>query len=796
MSDRNSYRPENIDPNVGPGTRAVWDRLRIVHDAESQLVASEERHRALVEAAVDAIITIDEAGIVLSFNPAAERLFGFFKHEIIGHSVSILLPQPYRDLQDSDIQNYLKSDIAKIIGSGREVEGVRKDGTLFPMHLSIGEFHICDARHFVGILQDLTERHQAVQKARHFSAIVESSDDAIIGKDLDGIIDSWNKGAERLYGFTAEEAIGKPITIIVPDELHGQIDIFVDKIRKGERIAHVETKRRRKNGTTLDISLNISPIHDQNGQVVGASAIARDITEQLRTREKLEHANMELEAQRDETEVQRQELEEINQRLAISIEEARAATAAKSDFLANMSHEIRTPMTAILGYLDVIEDQLGSNTPASEIAESLAPIRRSGEHLMSLINDILDLSKIEAGHIELERLSFSPFQALCDVLELLRARASSKGLTLAVECATPIPEFIESDQQRLRQILINLVGNALKFTQSGGVTVRVRLVSPLLKPKLRFDVIDTGSGMTDTAIKKIFQPFTQADSSITRKHGGTGLGLSICRKLLHNLGGEIKAKSRPGHGSTFTFTIPTGDLANVTLQSYNATEFNLAATPTPKMSYTLPPCRIMLVEDGIDNQRLVSHLLKKAGVAPVVASHGEEALLLHLQSKEPFDLILMDMQMPVMDGYTAAAHLRARGFEGAILALTANAMEGAEQKCLDAGCDGYLTKPIDRAKFFEAILSHLELAMQRRGDQQQGCANGPFRCWCYQRSLDDVFRLAKSLDLHSTDAVMQQTGCGNQCGGCLPYIDLMFELNRVPQMTDLARLTPATTATD
>ncbi len=796
MSDQNPYRPENIDPDAGPGTRAVWDALRIVHDAESQLAASEEQYRALVEAAVDGIITIDEAGTVLSFNPAAERLFGFQKHEVIGHNVSMLVPPPHREKHDSYIQNYLNSGVAKIIGLGREVEGVRKDGTLFPMHLSIGEFQLSGARHFVGIVHNLTERNQADQKARRYSAIVESSDDAIIGKDLDGIIDSWNKGAERLYGFTAEEAIGQPIIIIVPDELHAQIDTFLEKIRRGERIAHVETKRRRKDGTTLDISLNISPIHDQNGKVIGASAIGRDISEQLRTREKFEHANMELEAQRDETEVQRQELEEINQRLSISIEEARAATAAKSDFLANMSHEIRTPMTAILGYLDVIEDQLGSNTPASEMAESLAPIRRSGEHLMSLINDILDLSKIEAGHIELESLSFSPFQTLCDVLELLRARASSKQLTLSVECATPIPEFIVSDQQRLRQILINLVGNALKFTQSGGVTVRVRLVSPLLKPKLRFDVIDTGSGMTDAAIKKIFQPFTQADSSITRKHGGTGLGLSICRKLLQNLGGDIKVKSRPGHGSTFTFTIPTGDITNVTLQSYDATEFNRAATPTPKKSYTLPPSRIMLVEDGIDNQRLISHLLKKAGVAPVVANHGEEALLLHLQSKEPFDLILMDMQMPIMDGYTAASHLRARGFEGAILALTAHAMDGAEQKCIDAGCDAYLTKPIDRSEFFETILSHLELSKQRRGDQKTCGTDGPFRCWCYQRSLSDILRLARSLDIHTTEAVMQETGCGNQCGGCLPYIDLMFELNRVPQMADLAQLSPVETSTD
>jgi len=784
-------RPENIDPNVGPGTQAVLDALKVVRDAESQLAASEERHRALVDAAVHGIITIDERGIVLSFNPAAERLFGFDRQEVIGQNVSMLVPPDHRDLHDSYINNYLQSGVAKIIGLGREVEGVRKDGSMFPMHLSIGEFQVNGARQFVGIVQDLTERNQADLKARKFSAIVESSDDAIIGKRLNGDIESWNKGAEKLYGFSAEEAIGKNIAIIIPEHLRGQIEASLAKIRAGEHITHMETQRVRKDGTLIAVSLNISPIRDQEGEIIGASAIARDITEQHQDREKLEHANMELEAQRDETEVQRQELEEINQRLSISVEEARSATAAKSDFLANMSHEIRTPMTAILGYLDVLEEQLAGNATPDEMSESLAPIRRSGEHLMSVINDILDLSKIESGCLELEHISFSPFQTLCDVLELLRSRAGAKGLTLKAECATPIPAQIQSDPQRLRQVLFNLIGNALKFTQTGGVTVRVRLDSPLLKPKLRFEVIDTGSGLTDLQIKKIFQPFTQADSSITRRHGGTGLGLSICRKLVENLGGEIGAEGRPDHGSTFTFTIPTGNIAASELQSYDANEFTRASSPTPRQSFTLPPCRIVLVEDGVDNQRLIGHLLKKAGVTPLIANNGEEALLLHSQAKEPFDVILMDMQMPIMDGYTATSRLRARGFEGDILALTAHAMDGEAQKCINAGCDGYLTKPIDRPKFFETIKVHLELAEQRRNTPSAPGMDGPFRCWCYQRSLDDIYRTAKSLDLNSTDAVAQETGCGNQCGGCLPYIDLMFELNRVPQMTDLAQLAPA-----
>ena len=794
MQSKETQAPYHAPGTGGPGTQAVMDALQIVRTAESQLAASEERHRALVDAAVDGIITIDDSGLVLSFNPAAERMFGFAKDEVLGNNISMLVPEPHRQNHDGYINNYLTTGVAKIIGFGREVEGVRKDGSQFPMHLSIGEFSVNGERQFVGIVQDLTQRHLAEQQARKFSAIVESSDDAIIGKDLDGIITSWNRGAQLLYGYQADEVVGQPISILAPNELQNDIAAYIAQVRTGKSVTHVETKRRHKDGSLIDVSLNISPIHDHNGDVIGASAIARDISEQRQTHQKLEYANMELEAQRDETEVQRQELEEINRRLSITVEEARAATVAKSDFLANMSHEIRTPMTAILGYLDIIEEQLNSSRPAIEMLDSLAPIRRSGEHLMSLINDVLDLSKIESGFLELENATISPFQVLCDVLELLRTRASSKGLGLQFECTTPIPEFITSDPQRLRQILFNLIGNAIKFTQTGGVTVRVRLDSPLINPTLRFDVIDTGPGLTDEAIAKIFNPFTQADSTITRQYGGTGLGLSICRKLVESMGGEIGASGQPGLGSTFTFKVPSGHLANTPLKSYDVSEFNRQSKPNPQHSYTLPPCRIMLVEDGIDNQRLIAHILKKAGVTPSVAAHGEEALLLHIQAQEPFDLILMDLQMPVMDGYTATAHLRARGYEGAILALTAHAMKEESQKCIASGFDGFLSKPINKPEFFDAIISHIELARARQGKVKAAPDEGPFRCWCYRRSLDDIYRTAKSLDINCTDAIKQETGCGNQCGACTPYIDLMFELRRVPQMGDLARLQASNTS--
>jgi len=390
---------------------------------------------------------------------------------------------------------------------------------------------------------------------------------------------------------------------------------------------------------------------------------------------------------------------------------AEAATKSRSEFLANMSHEIRTPMTAILGFTDVLLGEEGLDRAPPERVQALETIQRNAQYLLSLINDILDLSKIEAGKLDVERTTCSPVEVLADVASLMRVRARAKNIPLTLEYSGPIPAQIQSDSIRLRQILINLVGNAIKFTETGGVRVAACLVQSLGEPpRLRFDVIDTGIGMTPEQLTRLFLPFTQADSSTTKRFGGTGLGLTISKRLAVMLGGDVTVISTRGKGSTFSVTVETGPLDGVAMLEDPAEAATRRKPPPGTALCVKLDGRILLAEDGPDNQRLIAFLLKKAGAEVTLAENGQIALERALAARDqgnPFDVILMDMQMPVMDGYTATERLRGAGYDRPIVALTAHAMEGDEQKCRAAGCDGYATKPIDQAELLRTIAGYL-----------------------------------------------------------------------------------------
>ncbi len=405
---------------------------------------------------------------------------------------------------------------------------------------------------------------------------------------------------------------------------------------------------------------------------------------------------------------------EAEQELLRAGKTAEVATRAKSEFLANMSHEIRTPMTAILGFSEVL---MGNVTDAEDI-KAAASIRRNGEYLIGIINDILDLSKIEAGKMDVERIQCSPFQTASEVVSLMRVRAGAKNLPLELECDGPIPQSIQSDPTRLRQILINLTGNAVKFTEVGKVRLVIRLADAQSdQPKLLFEVIDSGIGMAREEIARLFQPFTQADTSTTRKFGGSGLGLTISKRLADMLGGDIRVDSSPGNGSTFTLTIAVGPLDGARLLA-KPTEAQLISGPlkTPTASPAKLDCRVLLAEDGPDNQRLISFLLTKAGAEVTVADNGLFAHDLALVARDegnPFDVILMDMQMPVMDGYEATRSLRKADYSGPIVALTAHAMSTDRDRCLDAGCDDYMTKPVDRKELISLVDRHARSRSKR-----------------------------------------------------------------------------------
>ena len=404
---------------------------------------------------------------------------------------------------------------------------------------------------------------------------------------------------------------------------------------------------------------------------------------------------------------------------------AEDASRSKSEFLANMSHELRTPLTAILGYTELLTDESTAGVAPADRREHLLTIKRNGEHLLAVINDILDLSKIEAGKMEVEKIPTSPAQTVTDVISLLQVKAKAKGITLSTQLATPIPEWIISDPIRLRQILMNLLGNAIKFTEVGGVTVRLSLDAPgTPESTLRFDVIDTGIGLTPEQRDRLFSAFAQADTSTSRRFGGTGLGLLISRRLAAMLGGDITVSSIYRKGSTFSVTVATGDIAGISLtrQLTGPITDDGQRSQSSTESRLLAGVRILLAEDGLDNQRLISFHLRKAGAQVTVVENGKlavEALCdpesSRILSPSPFHVLLSDMQMPEMDGYTAVRLLRSRGCDLPIIALTAHAMSGDMEKCMSAGCDGYSSKPIDRNALIQ--LCHLAVRGELRSSR-------------------------------------------------------------------------------
>ncbi|MFO7285253.1 MAG: CheR family methyltransferase [Gammaproteobacteria bacterium] len=393
---------------------------------------------------------------------------------------------------------------------------------------------------------------------------------------------------------------------------------------------------------------------------------------------------------------------------------AEAADKAKSEFLANMSHEIRTPMSAILGYAEILASQLRD----PDNLQSLETIRTNGLYLLEIIDDILDLSRIEAGKLELDRRRVRPDTIVREVQSLLKLHAMEKGLALEIEFDGPLPETIETDPTRLKQILINLVENAIKFTDSGSVRIVVGLLPD--ESKLRIDVVDTGPGIPDEIVERLFQPFTQADSSVTRRFGGSGLGLSICRALSRMLGGDVTVKTRSGAGSTFTVTVATGALDGVEMFEPESKPLGQRFEVGDIRSLS---CRVLVVDDRRDMRYLAQHMLEEAGARVSHAADGREALeqvAVAEAQGDPFDVVLLDMQMPMLDGYAAARALRERGYDRPIIALTANAMKSYERRCLESGCDDYLSKPLSRATlvntvaYYASDVTLAELAERRR----------------------------------------------------------------------------------
>ncbi len=454
------------------------------------------------------------------------------------------------------------------------------------------------------------------------------------------------------------------------------------------------------------VEISAAPLLDENGQPAQIVESCRDVTARVRSEA---------------------DLAEAIERANLMTAEAEIANAAKSDFLANMSHEIRTPMTAILGFAEQLK------TPGLSEADRddyVGIIERNGRNLLDLINDILDLSKIEAGKFTMELLATDVTQVIADVASTMRVRAAGKGLDLRVEYMTELPETIQTDPARIRQSLVNLVGNAIKFTEEGevciGVTFLPRWVND--EPAVRLQVADTGLGMDRATMDRLFAPFVQADASTSRKFGGTGLGLTITKNVVEMLGGEVAVDSHVGEGSVFSLTIPTGSLEGVAMID-EPREVDCGHSPEPfefKGEKPLAGYCILLAEDGYDNQMLLGAILRKAGATVDIAEDGVEAVSRIADRPDVFDAVLMDMQMPRMDGYQATRVLRQKGHDCPVIALTAHAMAGDREKCIDAGCTDYCTKPVDKIKLVRAITKHATRRPPTEALAQQGAITSDY----------------------------------------------------------------------
>jgi two-component system, sensor histidine kinase and response regulator len=508
------------------------------------------------------------------------------------------------------------------------------------------------------------EREQLEEHVTRLAAIVDSAEDAILSKSLDGTIISWNKGAERLYGYTREEILGQHISVLFPPEHADDFDRYIDSIKRGERIEHFETVRLTRDGQRLDVSLTLSPIHNSVGKLAAISSIARDIQEQKRIERELQHAKL----------------------------MAEDANRSKSEFLANMSHEIRTPMHGVIGMTELLLD----TTLTPEQSEYALLIRQSAEQLLAVINDILDFSKIEAGKMQVETIDFDLRTVVEDTARLLAQQAHAKDLELACLVEYDVPSGVQGDPGRLRQVLTNLGGNAVKFTEEGEVVLRASLVEDQeAGVEVRFEVTDTGIGIAPEIQERLFHPFSQADTSSTRTYGGTGLGLSISRQLVELMGGKIGLKSEPGEGSTFWFTIPLKKQP-------------VRVAVVPRTPSDLRALHVLIVDDNATNRTILNKQITSWGMRNEEAESAERALermYAAVDEGDPYDLVILDMQMPETDGMELARIIKADPTLSSshLVMLTSVGQRGAGQEAWHAGIAAYLTKPVRQSELHDCI---------------------------------------------------------------------------------------------
>ncbi len=629
----------------------------------------------------DATLLIDGEVFVDCNNKTIEMLRASSKEQVLSIHPSDLSPETQPDGHSSHAKAGEMIRTAFERGSNRfEWDHLRLNGDVFPVEVTLMPIPLFDKQLLYCTWKDITKRkqieaaltetRQAVdQEAHKLRSMIEGMDEGIVFADINDIITEVNGWFLSTMNMQRDDLIGKSLWDFHHDLEHAQrVRNILDRFRTGQTCEPYQANHHVMN---RHFSFRAQPIIE-NDEYHGVILNVIDVTDLIEARQAAEIANQ-----------------------------------TKTRFLANMSHEFRTPLNGVLGFTELLLRD-ADNGNCEERREWLHTIARSGKHLLQLSNDVLDLSKIEAGELTVEQINFSHPALIADTASILRPLASEQGLTFEMEGYGPLPETICTDPTRLRQVLMNLISNAIKFTEVGGVTLAVRLDQEGSKTQLVYEVTDTGPGIPDDRIEAVFHPFQQADDSIARKFGGTGLGLSISRSITEALGGSLTVRSELGKGSVFTARIDPGSLDDTKMIRSPFTEVTSSLSPilgvTSKSLPTLS-AKILVVDDGETNRKLIGLTMRRAGATIGFAENGQQGVDAALA--DSFDLIFMDMQMPVMDGYEATRLLREKGFTIPIIALTANAMRDDMQKCLDAGCTAYLSKPIDLDLLVQTVADHL-----------------------------------------------------------------------------------------
>ncbi|MEQ9182550.1 MAG: PAS domain S-box protein [Thalassobaculaceae bacterium] len=657
--------------------RMALDQFRRSQELELSRSRLEEgigRLNAVMENVADAIVTVDENGVIESANPATERIFGYRKGDLVGRDVSILLAEAAEHDDDGRVARCLATGDFASLAAGGALRGRRSDGALFPLELSVGVFQLGTRRLFTGIMRDVSERSKAERAlreserlARRLSMVAARTDNGVIITNADGRIEWVNDAFQTMSGYLLEEIAGaRPGAFLQGDGTdRAVVEAIGAALREGRGFS-TELLNYMKSGKPYWVQIDAQPVRGDDGEIEYYIAIERDVSEAKDRERELENARA----------------------------RAEEGSRVKSRFLAMMSHEIRTPLNGVLGALGLLEE----DKLAAEQRQFVDIARKAAETLLGIINDVLDVSKMEAYRLDLEPSIMHLRQVIDDVVDLLAPRAQEKGLGLIAELDPSLPDYIVADPARLRQILVNLMSNGIKFTEQGGVSVRVDKIRQRTGRIIaRFEVVDTGAGIPEQDQAHLFDEFWAGGAASSGRMQGTGLGLAICKRLVELMEGRIGVNSTPPYGSTFWFEVPCIVPSEDEIGEAAVSGDIGGGEEAPARGVRFDN-RLLVAEDNSANQLIIRAMLERLGAQVDIAADGREAV--EAIAARPYDLVLMDINMPELDGIGATREIRSLDGDAArvpIIAMTAHVMRGDREDILSQGLDDYLAKPVNRA---------------------------------------------------------------------------------------------------